>query len=73
MMTLFRPMEIVVMPDVTYIRIDHIRRLASTHSTIEPGEAGTSTVTFECRYPSCAKSRVMVIGKPRLGQDVLSA
>jgi hypothetical protein len=25
MMTLFRPMEIVVMPDVTYIRIDHIR------------------------------------------------
>jgi len=25
MMTLFRPMEIVVLPDVTYIRIDHIR------------------------------------------------
>jgi hypothetical protein len=25
MMTLFRPMEIVVMPDVTYVRIDHIR------------------------------------------------
>ena len=25
MMTLFRPMEIVIMPDVTYIRIDHIR------------------------------------------------
>jgi len=25
MMTLFRPMEIIVMPDVTYIRIDHIR------------------------------------------------
>jgi hypothetical protein len=25
MMTLFRPMEIVVTPDVTYIRIDHIR------------------------------------------------
>jgi hypothetical protein len=25
MMTLFRPMEIVVLPDITYIRIDHIR------------------------------------------------
>jgi hypothetical protein len=25
MMTLFRPMEIIVMPDITYIRIDHIR------------------------------------------------
>jgi hypothetical protein len=25
MMTLFRPMEIVVLPEVTYIRIDHIR------------------------------------------------
>jgi hypothetical protein len=25
MMTLFRPMEIVVLPDVTYLRIDHIR------------------------------------------------
>jgi hypothetical protein len=25
MMTLFRPMEIIVTPDVTYIRIDHIR------------------------------------------------
>jgi hypothetical protein len=36
---------------------------------IEPGEAGTSTVTFECRYPPCARSRVMVIGKPQLGQD----
>jgi hypothetical protein len=41
-------------------------------STVEPGEDGTSTVTFECRYPPCAKSRVMVIGKPQLGQDVLS-
>ena len=40
---------------------------------IVPGEAGTSTVTFECRYPPCGKSRVMVIGKPQLGQDVLSA
>ena len=40
---------------------------------IEPGEAGTNTVTFECRYPPCARSRVMVIGKPQLGQDVLSA
>ena len=37
---------------------------------IEPGEAGTSTVTFECRYPPCARSRVIVIGKPQLGQDV---
>ena len=41
-------------------------------ATIEPGEAGTSRVTFECRYPPCARSRVMVIGKPQLGQDVLS-
>jgi hypothetical protein len=40
---------------------------------IEPSEAGTSTVTFECRYPPCARSRVLVIGKPQLGQDVLSA
>jgi hypothetical protein len=42
-------------------------------ATIEPGEAGTSTATFECRYPPCAGSRVMVIGKAALGQDVLSA
>jgi hypothetical protein len=42
-------------------------------ATIEPGESGTSTATFECRYPPCARSRVMVIGKPQLGQDVLSA
>jgi hypothetical protein len=41
-------------------------------ATIEPGEAGTSTVTFECRYPPCAKCRVMVIGKPQIGLDVLS-
>jgi hypothetical protein len=40
---------------------------------IEPGEAGASTVTFECRYPPCARSRVLVIGKPQFGQDVLSA
>ena len=40
---------------------------------IEPGEAGTSTVTFECRYPPCATSRVLVVGKPQIGQDVLSA
>jgi hypothetical protein len=39
---------------------------------IEPDEAGTSTATFECRYNPCAKSRVMVIGKPQFGQDVLS-
>src|SRR5580704_6685215 len=25
MMTLFRPMEVIVTPDITYIRIDHIR------------------------------------------------
>jgi hypothetical protein len=31
-------------------------------ATIEPGEAGTSTATFESRYPPCARSRVMVIG-----------
>jgi hypothetical protein len=42
-------------------------------ATIEPGEAGTSTATFECRYPPCASSRVMVIGKAELGQDALSA
>jgi hypothetical protein len=41
-------------------------------ATIEPGEAGTSTATFECRYPPCAESRVMGIGKMQLGQDVLS-
>jgi hypothetical protein len=39
---------------------------------IEPGEAGTSTVTFECRYPPCASFRVLVIGKPQLGQDALA-
>jgi hypothetical protein len=41
-------------------------------ATIEPGEAGTSMATFECRYAQCAMSRVMVIGKPQFGQDVLS-
>ena len=40
---------------------------------IVPGEAGISTVTFECRYPPCGRSRVMVIGKPQIGEDVLSA
>jgi hypothetical protein len=42
-------------------------------ATIVPGEAGTSTATFECRYPPCVKFRIMVIGKPQVGQDVLSA
>jgi hypothetical protein len=42
-------------------------------ATIEPGEAGNSTATFECRYPPCARCRVMVIGKAQFGQDVLSA
>jgi hypothetical protein len=42
-------------------------------ATIEPGEAGTSMVMFECRYPPCAKSRVMVLGRPQLRQDVLSS
>jgi hypothetical protein len=37
-------------------------------ATIEPGEAGTSTATFECRYPPCARSRVMVIGKASSGR-----
>jgi hypothetical protein len=41
-------------------------------ATIEPSAEGTSTFTFECRYLPCARSRVMVIGKPQLGQDVLS-
>jgi hypothetical protein len=41
-------------------------------ATIEPSAEGTSTVTFECRYLPCARSRVMVIGQPQLGQDVLS-
>ena len=40
-------------------------------AAIEPGEAGTNTATFECRYPPCARSRV--IGRSQLGQDVLSA
>jgi hypothetical protein len=42
-------------------------------ATIEPGEAGTSTVTFECRYPPCARSRVMLLGRPQLRHDVLSS
>jgi hypothetical protein len=42
-------------------------------STVEPGEDGICRATFECRYPPCARSRVMVIGKLQLGQDVLSA
>jgi hypothetical protein len=41
-------------------------------STVEPGEDGICRATFECRYPPCARSRVMVIGKLQLGQDVLS-
>jgi hypothetical protein len=41
-------------------------------STVEPGEDGICRVTFECRYPPCARSRVMVIGKLQLGQDMLS-
>ena len=41
-------------------------------ATIEPSAEGTSTVTFECRYPPSARSRVMLIGKPHPGQDVLS-
>ena len=41
-------------------------------ATIEPSAEGTSTVTFECRYLPCARTRVMVIGKPQLGQDALS-
>jgi hypothetical protein len=39
-------------------------------ATIEPGEAGTSMETFECRYAPCARSRVTVIGKPQLGQNL---
>jgi hypothetical protein len=42
-------------------------------ATIEPGEAGTSKVMFECRYPPCAKSRVMVLGRPQLRQDARSS
>jgi hypothetical protein len=41
-------------------------------ATIEPNAEGWSTVTFECRYLPCGRSRVMVIGKSQLGQDVLS-
>jgi hypothetical protein len=41
-------------------------------STVEPGEDGICRATFECRYPPCARSRVMVIGKLQFGQDVLS-
>ena len=42
-------------------------------ATIEPGEAGTSMVMFECRYPPCAKSRVMVLDRPQLRQDLRSS
>jgi hypothetical protein len=42
-------------------------------ATIEPGEAGTSMVMFECRYPPCAKSRVMVLGRLQLRQDARSS
>jgi hypothetical protein len=41
-------------------------------STVEPGEDGICRVTFECRYPPCARSRVIVIGKLQLQEDVLS-
>ena len=41
-------------------------------ATIEPDGAGISTVRFECRYPQCARSRLLVIGQPRLWQDVSS-
>ena len=39
-------------------------------ATIEPDEAGISTVRFECRYAQCARSRILLIGQPRLAQDV---
>jgi hypothetical protein len=42
-------------------------------ATIEPGEAGTSMVMFECRYPPCAKSSVLVLGRSQLGKGVLSS
>jgi hypothetical protein len=42
-------------------------------ATIEPDQADTSTVTFECRYLPCAQSRVMVLGRSPLKQDVRSS
>jgi hypothetical protein len=39
-------------------------------AVIEPDEAGVSTVRFECRYLQCARSRLLVIGQPRLAQEV---
>jgi hypothetical protein len=40
---------------------------------IEPGEVGTSMVTFECRYPPCKKSRVIALGRSPLQRDVRSS
>jgi hypothetical protein len=39
-------------------------------ATIEPDEAGISTVRFEWRYPQYARSRLLVIGQPRLAREV---
>jgi hypothetical protein len=62
--------------DVQSIRVGSVyfvQVLDAARHHLAPGEASTSTVTFECRFPSCARSRVMVVGKPQVGQDVLSA
>jgi hypothetical protein len=32
-------------------------------ATIEPTEAGTSMAMFECRYPPCGRSHIVVLGK----------
>jgi hypothetical protein len=45
-------------------------RVLDAACRIEPGETGTSKITFECRYPPCAPLRVMVIGKTLLGRVV---
>jgi hypothetical protein len=42
-------------------------------ATIEPDDADTSTVTFECRYLPCGQSRVMVLGRSPLQRDVRSS
>jgi hypothetical protein len=42
-------------------------------ATIEPDDADTSAVTFECRYLPCGQSRVMVLGRSPLEQDVRSS
>jgi hypothetical protein len=43
------------------------------HSISSSGLELAFALDFGFDYPPCARSRVMVIGKSQLGQDVLSA